>query len=59
MVVYIKNPNLTDSNGNKSYIVFPDWEQFDNFYNVEVVDFAPTVKICERIWRDNYVNSST
>lgn len=83
MVVYIKIPNLTDSNGNKAYMVFPDgesgltfwvdyigdyttfddfigcWEQFDNCYNVEVVDFAPTVKICAKIGRDNYVKSST
>ena len=34
-------------------------EQFDNCYNVEVVDFAPTVKICAKIGRDNYVKSST
>ena len=26
MVVYIKIPNLTDSNGNKAYMVFPDGE---------------------------------
>ena len=34
-------------------------EQFDNCYNVEITDFAPTVKICAKIGRDNYVKSST
>lgn len=74
MVVYIKIPNLADSNGNQAYMVFPEgesglkfWfdyighyltfdefigcgEQFDNYYNVEVTDFAPTVKICAKDW---------
>lgn len=34
-------------------------ENFDNCYNVEVVEFAPTVKICTNDGRDNYVKSST
>ena len=46
-----------------NYTTFDDFigvgEQFDNCYNVEVVDFAPTVKICAKIGRDNYVKSST
>lgn len=25
-------------------------EEFDNCYNVEVIDFAPTVKICAKDW---------
>lgn len=36
------------------YTTFGDFigvgEQFDNCYNVEVTDFAPTVKICAKDW---------
>lgn len=37
-----------------NYETFDDFigvgEQFDNCYNVEVTDFAPTVKICAKDW---------
>lgn len=36
------------------YLTFDEFigcgEQFDNCYNVEVTDFAPTVKICAKDW---------